>query len=46
MLIDFFAESELRRDAGCVGMGLGPSAVHAAWLDDISDTPDKSLPRR
>ncbi len=45
-LIDFFAASELRRDSGCVGMGLGPNAVHAAWLDDISDTPDESSRRR
>ncbi len=45
-LIDFFAASELRRDAGCAGMGLGPNAVHAASLDDISDTLGESLRRR
>ncbi len=45
-LIDFFAASELRRDAGCAGMGLGPNAAHAAWLDDISVTAGKSLRRR
>ena len=45
-LIDFFAASELRRDAGCAGMGLRPNALHAAWLDDISVTPNKSLRRR
>ena len=45
-LIDFFAASELRRDAGCAGMGLGPNAVHAAWLDDKSGTPRETPHRR
>ena len=33
-LIDFFAESELRRNAACAGMRLGPDGLHAPWLDD------------
>ena len=33
-LIDFFAAAELKRDAACNGMRMGPDTVHAAWLDE------------
>ena len=33
-LIDFFAATELRRNAACAGMRLGPDGLHAPWLDE------------
>lgn len=33
-LIDFFAAGELRRNAACAGMRLGPDGLHAPWLDE------------
>ena len=42
-VIDFFASTELKRDAACGGMRLGPDTVHAPWLDDKPATRRKSL---
>lgn len=36
-LVDFFAGSELRRNAVCAGARMGPDGLHAAWLDDKPD---------
>lgn len=44
-LIDFFAASELRRNAACAGMRLGPDGLHAPWLDD-KPAPAKPAPAK
>ncbi len=44
-MINFFAASERRRDRSCVGAGLAPDAMHAAWLDDKPVTRFKSSRR-
>ena len=33
-LSDFFAATDLKRNAACDGMRLGPDVMHAAWLDE------------
>ena len=49
-LIDFFAATDLRRDADCDGMRLAPDRAHAAWLDDksapVAPTVGRSASRR
>jgi hypothetical protein len=45
-LIEFFAQTELKRNATCAGMRLGPDMVHAAWLDDRAATPRKIVRHR
>lgn len=42
-LSTFFADSELRRNAACRGMRLGPDEVHAPWLDDKPATPPSKI---
>ena len=38
-LADFFAATDLKRDARCDGMRLGPDLMHAAWLDEKESAP-------
>ncbi|WP_158809276.1 hypothetical protein [Beijerinckia sp. L45] len=45
-LVEFFASTELKRNAACTGMRLGPDEPHAAWLDDRAATPRKIVRHR
>jgi hypothetical protein len=38
-LARFFAEAELKRNPTCAGTALGPTPVHANWLDQADARP-------